>query len=901
MAAHHPSFPASLRGKLAPPATAAAAVERPELVDRICNRPGAKLAIVRAPAGFGKTTLLEQCRIRMAATGGIATAWLTLDASDNDISHFLTCLSAAIAGIVRGGECGPRSENQIANKTTGDITFEVLESLARIDQPFCLFLDDFEFVHEPGVLGIVRQIVDQLPPRGMVVIASRTSPELGLGRLRVRGLLQELQVEDLRFSLEETRELLLGQRRLTLDGAELAELHRRTEGWPAALWLALLALERQGDRRSFLTNFSGVDESLGGYLTEVVLDRQPEPVRRFLLYTSILRQLNGPLCAALLPGEDCEAMLKRIGGTDIPLSPLEGMDGSYRYHSLFAGFLRACLDREAPEEIPRLHRAASAWYESQGRPVPAIDHAIEAGDHANAIELLRRHGRALLAEGRVKLLEQWCKSLPAEMLREHLWLRVIQIWAVCYAHGPAEAAAILDESGLETAGIPELRSYVMPLRPILLAMMDRVEEAHLAARQCIAQMANSPDLADPVMIFIAAAMEANIGEHAAARELLEEGRRLQAGAVTPFAVLHAETIEGQIDLHEGRLRQAQARFRMALDITRQVGRQQSSGNAWAGVLYAGALYELDELEEARRLLQVYAPLVKDLGLVDHVILAHLPLVRIAFLGGDSDKGHRILGEMEYFGRQRKLSRVVAAAKIERSRVLLLQGHAAAAQEALDLAEDPALWTRVDRLRLAANELDDLTIARLRWTAIAGDAHAAIPELEEVIAQASSASRHHRALKLKLLKAMALSRDGEPDRALRTMGDVLKKTFAEGFFRLIVDEGIGAGRLIQQCAAHKSNGGRAEDPLYPKYLERLLAAFHLPSVEGDAATLPFEPLTHKEIHVLTLLADGHSDAMMAERLFLSTSTVRSHLRNIYSKLDVNNRMKAVLSARRAGII
>lgn len=897
----NPIIPGNLRSKLAPPASGAVRVDRTALVNHVCDAPGAKLVVVRAPAGFGKTTLLEQCRMRMAASD-LTTAWLTLDASDNDISRFLTCLFAAVAGMTGDDDFLQRIGRWTTCQTSADIALKMLQSLSQISRPYALFMDEFEVMHEPGALAITRQIIDQLPPWGRLVIGSRTSPDLGLGRLRGSGLLRELLVRDLRFSLEETRQLFAGRLHISLDGEDLALLHRRTEGWPAALWLALLALERHDSRRLFIECFSGTDDSLAGYLTEAVLDRQAEPIRRFLLYTSILRQLTVPLCQTLVPEEDCGAMLEHIADTEIPLTSLGGVERCYRYHSLFAGFLKSRLEREAPEEVPRLHRAASAWYEGQGRPVPAIDHAIEAGDHVGAVELLRKHAQSLLAEGRVRLLAHWFRHLPAGLLQQHPLLQAIEIWAVCYAQGAEEASVLLDESGLESNDAPELRNYVMPLRPLLLAMLDRVEEAHAAARQRIAEMPTAPTFADAVMVFTAAAMEANMGEHSAARALLETGRRLQAGAVTAFAVLHAETIEGQIDLHEGRLRQARSRFRMALDVSQQVGRHDSMGNAWAGVLYAITLYELDDLAEARRLLQVYGPLIRDLGLADQVILGHVPLARLSVHRGDVDQGFQILGELEYYGRQRNLSRVVAAAKLERSRILLMQGHTAAAREALDLAEDEVLWKRVGKLRLAAHELDDMTIARLRWNVIAGNATLALPALEQAITQASAGLRHHRALKLELLRAMALSRCGTPERALTAMDNLLKKACAEGFFRLIVDEGTEAGLLVSRCVAlSATRSGPQARSAFAEYLQRLLTAFNLSVPPLDDAPVSLLPLTHKEVKVLKLLANGHSDAVMAQRLVLSTSTVRSHLRNIYSKLDVHSRMQAVVCAQRAGVI
>jgi hypothetical protein len=291
---------ARLGSKLSPPSVTALQVPRAAVCQRIAQAGAVKLVLVRAPAGFGKTTAMVQARAPLAAQG-IDTAWLTLERTDNDLPRFLACLRQALAPI-------------FGDAPTRHAPLALVDALAAHPSPFTLFLDDFELITEPAVLGLVREIIDHLPRRGQLVLGSRSLPDLGLGRLRAAGQLLEIDVEHLRFSRSETeaffalRHAGADQRPLGADRSHLDDLHRKTEGWIAALWLASMALEavvaRQGSVADYVAHFSGSDRAVADFLAEDVLARQRPEIRDFLLRTSILRQFNAPLCQALNPRLD---------------------------------------------------------------------------------------------------------------------------------------------------------------------------------------------------------------------------------------------------------------------------------------------------------------------------------------------------------------------------------------------------------------------------------------------------------------------------------------------------------------------------------------------------------------------------------------------------------------------
>lgn len=893
-----------MSAKLHPPALPAQ-VARQQLRGLFESAGTARLILVRAPAGFGKTTALAQYQA-LLATRGVATAWLTLDPADNDVSRFLQYLVGAVAQITQddasaaGGESPPD-----AGAPASDAALQAVDRLTAFDAPFALFLDEFEAIQETAVIRLVRKIVEQLPRRGQLVIAARNLPDLQLGRLRASGQLLEVDTEGLRFSLEETAEFVRQQQDAPLPPGQLFSLHQKTEGWPAALRLASIAMQRGEPCDTFIERFSGTDRALADYLADDVLDRQPAPVRDFLLRTAVLRHLSAPLCDALVPGADSEAILQALESANILLTRLERSDRWYRYHSLFADFLRDRLQREMPDEVPRMHAAASRWYEANGRFVPAIDHALEGGQHARALALLALHADDLLGQGRMRLLSRWFDALPEPLLRERPGLQLVRAWAMAFTRSPTEAIAALDRIDTAAAADADIAAQLPALRVVLLANMDEVEQACTVGEASLARLPTSNPFADNVLTNTLASVYSMSGRQAEARQLLDHARAAQGREASAFGMMYSESVEGIIDLMEGRLRQATARFHIAVTGTRRLPGNHANSNAMASVLYAAALYEADELDAAAHLLNIYVPLIRDIALPDQMILGHALLSRVLFHRGDVDQALQLLTELEYLGHRKALPRVVASARLERARALLLQGNAQAAGMELDRAGTPALWARVDRMRLLAHDLEDPVLGRLRRLVAMGEAGAALPGLEREIARARAASRLRRAMKLQVLRGLALARSGSEPAALAAIGEVLAQAAPEGFMRLLIDEGPAVGRLVQRQA--QAPGRTPASPLFADYLDRLLRGFGpLPAEDEDSPpagmTEPTgDPLTRGEIRVLQLVAEGYSNNAMAEKLFVSGNTVRTHLRNINAKLGARSRTQAVAIGRRMGLV
>lgn len=905
----HPSPPPAggvVASKLRPPARTASLLERDALLNKVRSTP-ARLVLVRAPAGFGKTTTLVQLRQHLA-TRGIDTAWLTLERSDNDVPRFLACLQGAVTQIV-------------VDRPASAAPLDLMAALARHGAPFALFLDDFELITEGGVLSLVRELIDHLPAGGQLVLASRSLPDLGLGRLRAAGQLIEIDSEALRFTLDETRRFFELRQAAQATSAgphgavqagHLAELHRKTEGWIAALWLASMALDavmaRQGSVADFIHDFSGSHRAVADFLAEDVLARQTPEIRDFLLRTSVLRQFNAPLCQALNPRSDSRRILAQLDAGNLFITPLSsasaGAEPEWRYHSLFADFLRAQLARERPDEVARLHLAASGWYEAQGRPVPAIDHAIEGGDAPHALHLLAQHALDFLAQGRLRLLARWFAAVPPALLQAHPMLQVVSLWATNLTRGPWQAMAQLQASGCAHSTDAAVQAHLAALHTMMLAMMDDAEQAQAQGLAHLARLPTGQPFADSVLCNAMAHVHGVLGERAQAERLLDAARSGQSGP--GFNRMYSESLEGLLDWQQGRLRQATARFRLAAGMsagqTAQQGYQPTHGNAWAGVLYAATVYEANDLPLAEHLLNVYLPLARDVGLPDHMIMSHVMQARMAFHRGDIDSAMQVITELEYLGHHRQLPRVVASARLERARLFTLQGQGDAAARALERADDQRVWQRVAQRHMTAHDVDDLALGRLRWSSTFGNATEAARQAGQLADAAAAGQRHSRVVKLQAMQALAWQRAGDVDAAVATLMRALPTAQGEGYVRTLLDEGPDMLRLMGRTRRSLPGAGRI-DPLLDDYLQRW--APDLGDTDDDSAHLappPLEePLTRKEVRVLQLLAEGYSNSAMADKLFVSDSTVRTHLRNINTKLGARSRTQAVAIARRLGAI
>lgn len=400
-------------------------VPRPRLIERLDEGAERRLTLVSAPAGFGKTTLLAEW-VGGPAAGGRPAAWLSLDQGDNDLELFWAYVITALLAV--RPEVGESALSLLRSPQPPPIervlTALINDIMAIDDGPstgsgpgLILVLDDYHVIEAEPVHAAIGFLLDHLPPQMHVVVATRSDPPLALARLRGRGELTELRATDLRFTPDEAAAFLNESMGLGLPVADVAALERRTEGWIAGLQLAALSMQGREDVSGFVQAFAGDDRYIVDYLVEEVLQRQPPHIRGFLLQTSILDRLSGPLCDAVTGRDDGRELLETLERDNLFVVPLDDKRHWFRYHHLFADALRVHAAAEHPDQIPVLHRRASQWCERNGHPSEAIHHALAAEDHGRAADLIELAGRAMLTARQDEAFLAWSKVLPDELVR----------------------------------------------------------------------------------------------------------------------------------------------------------------------------------------------------------------------------------------------------------------------------------------------------------------------------------------------------------------------------------------------------------------------------------------------------------------------------------------------------
>jgi LuxR family transcriptional regulator, maltose regulon positive regulatory protein len=879
---------------------------RPQLVHQMRASADGALVLVHGPAGFGKTTAMLQ-HYAQSRNRGIATGWLTLDPADNDLGRFLTYLIEAFREIDPNLtlKIGERGAPVIPD---GDAAMlELVGHLSSFEGEFVLFLDEFEVVENPVVLGLVRQFLEYLPEAGQLVVGSRTVPELGLGRLRAHGRLVEIKADQLRFSSAETASFLRHQRGLALRDDDIFRLQNRTEGWPAALWLVSLALRDEVDPGIFVDTFDGSNASIADYLVEDVLARQCEGTRRFLLHTSLLHELSAPLCDYLLETDDSHELLTQIERAHLFLVPID--HEWYRYHTLFAGFLRNQLRLINPKAVPVLNRRAAQWWLDRKRPTRAIEHALLCDDSGYLMELLSAHAGDLVWQGRARTLARWYAApLVAANLAGHPALMLIFGWALTLTHRYDESVKLLDAvdamRGSDVVSEQKVPAVaICAQRAFILAMTDRVRESSMLWRECVPQVT-------PAQPFAYAMLGASFGyclvaesRFDEARRFLEQARRRVMEIGDSFIAPMALCLQGAIDFAQGRLENATASFRAAL-VGGAALLPQASSNTVAAAFLAEALYEHNELDEAQRLLGIYLPVMRDVAAPDQLVTGFATLVRIAFARGDHERAAETLVEMEITGHQHALPRMVATARLERARIALLRGQLQSAQIQILSGSDALTWAPFGGLVTHANDTEAPFIANFRLRLHSGKAESAIEPLKQALKDAVRLQRHRRALKLGILMSAAQCVIGQTAAGLRRLRDALQFAASEGFMRSFLDEGPFLLRWVAEL-----RGTLAEAPgeeLLLAFTDRLLAAggYALPvdvPPPAEVSTSPVGALSARELRVLGLLAGGRRNREIAERLFVSETTVKAHLRNINVKLGTQSRTHAIAVARQLGLV
>jgi len=870
-------------------------VARPRLREALDRGEGRRLTLVSAPAGFGKTTLLAEWLEERSAE--YAVAWVSLDGSDNDPARFFSYLVGALREAEDGIGDGILAALDAPQSPPVDVVMGALvNDLAEIPREVVVVLDDYHVVDPGPVHEAVSFLLEHMPENVHLVIAGRTDPPLPLPRLHARGQMTEIRAADLRFTPEEASAFLRDAMGLALSAKDVAALEGITEGWIAALQLAALSMQDRENVSGFVESFSGSNRHVLDFLAEEVLERQPEAVRRFLLETSVLERMNAALCDAVTDRSDGQEMLERLERENLFVVALDDERRWYRYHHLFRDFLRGRLGRENPELVGELHLRASVWYEDNRLDSEAISHALSAPDHERAARLIERGAKAAVGRGEVPTALRWLEALPTEAKRRHPRLFADHALALALTGRPNDAEPLLREVDQATGITGEDRRFLLgfasAIRSWCASLRGDAPEAVELARRALSLLPEE----DLRQRLIAAGSMGDalrtVGDLASASAALAEATEFGLAAGHTYGTLAAMTMHARVQAERGRLREADETLRRALRFVseRGVGLLPATGVVHIGM--GTLLYERDDLDEAERELRRGIELAERTREVTDLVWGYVALSRTKRARGDEEGALEMAREADRVARASGADLQIALAASWMVRLRISHGNLA---EAATTEQERA--ANAGGATDAARVVDKLTSARLLLAQ--GRPDEALGLLEEPREAAEEAGRTGDLIEILALQALTLWARNNKERAVGTLTQALALAEPEGYVRTFVDEGAAMRDLLSATLGARQRSGASR--VSTEYLAKLLAA--LPNEKATAKAggrLP-EPLSARETEVLALMAAGESNGEIAARLFISTTTVKTHVNNLYRKLGTSSRTRAEARARDLGLI
>ncbi len=863
-------------------------VLRPRLTATLSKALTSSLTLVSAPAGYGKTTLVSS----WLCEANIPSVWLSLDEGDNDpvrfLQYFITTLNKIIPAI-QSDLLGVLQEKQPDPfKALLNI---IINEIAGHTTPFVLVLDDFHTISAQPILEMVTHLLDHMPLQMHLVLISRTDPPLPLSRLRVRSKLSEIRADQLRFTREEIATYLNEALELRLSSGDIAALESRTEGWIAGLQLASIAMQGGKDVHRFVSEFTGSHYYIMDYLAEEVLKRLPEKVSSFLLQTSILGNMCGELCEAVVESGAIEqtngqAMLWELERMNLFLIPLDDERCWYRYHHLFADVLTRRLEQLNSRLVPELHSRASHWYEQNAMISEATHHAIMAGNQARAAQLVEQNGCSLLMRGEGFTLLKWVESVGT-YTHTHPWLSILKAWGLALTGYLDQVEPILQTAeGLFSPLEPAIEAKIMlgSIAAVRAFMANLHGEAQLAADYAHRALEYLPVSNDfscsmrSVATSICGDASWINGNLEVARSAYLEAAQISQAAGNIYMTMIAKSNLADVLIEQGELHQAARIYAEILQNARRPDGQELpiADRLFAGL--GGVSYEWNYLEAADQHTQRCIMLCQQWGNYNllaksYVMLAWLEQARSNFI-----KAQEAMRAAELMLNEQQLS------PMRSNLVKLALAHWWIIQGSLERA-----FQLVQRLGLTMD--DEIPYSRepeylllLRLLLAQGEYDAVRSLAERLLHMAEAAKRVGRVIEVLVLQALAFQGKRDMDQALSVLERALALAQPEGYCRVFLDEGEPMAKLLFQAKAHRIGQGYAS--------ELLSALGEVSGTEQPPAQLLIEPLTLRELEVLKLIEAGYSNQGIADKLVISMPTVKRHISNIYAKLGVESRTQAV---------
>jgi ATP/maltotriose-dependent transcriptional regulator MalT len=843
----------------------------------------------------------------------VPVAWLSLDRDDNHVVSFLVHLIEAVRRVepTLAIDLGDLLE-QDSQGAQRYVLAELVNRIAERQRPLAIVLDDWHLIEDPDTIAALEFLLDVGSDDLHLIVTSRTrSP--AIAKLRVRNQVTEVDTTQLRFDHEESAAFLIDLNDLGLSVDDVRRLWSNTDGWVAALQLATLSLRTTDDPSTLIAGFSGRHHSVGDYLAENVLDALPSDLLDFLLTTSLCDRLCGDLAAVLSGRPRGQSVLEELERRDMFLRPLDDDREWFRYHHLFADYLRRRLERDHPEQIIALHRTASAWFVEHGLLSEAVTHALAAGDGAGAVDLVERHAMDLVEHSRMATLLGLVNKLPHDLVPARPRLQIAIGWANCLLQRADEVKIALDRvrATLRSAS-DDTSAEILGEADVVQACTDVYGDRIDRAATLVAPYLVPNPTSRPFLIAVSANIRTFVDIHTFAYETAlarqQWANTFQERASGPFARVYGRCFAGLAAFAQLDLVTAEQRYANALALAQREAGEHSHAARLAGALLGRIYYERGDIDTAEGLLEECHELGAESGVADFMIATYSTLARIKVLRGDIEDALSVLDEGNLAAQQLSLPRLSAALDSDRVRLHLGLDDIDRAQEVLDRSgpivggsDGIAMATRYYQLGM-----------RARIECARNDFAAGRNSLTRMRDESAQAGWRYGATVSAIGLAGAHFLVGDTDAAVETLVPALVTGAQAGLLRTVVDAGPQLLKIVAALRdARRAGRWPAGFPQVPAdYLSQLLALAHadaknaaIPVIARPAerSAIPEEPLNAREIDVLHLLDRGLSNKQIARNLAVSINTVKWYLKSIYVKLGVARRGESVSEARRRHIL
>ncbi|MET3965279.1 LuxR C-terminal-related transcriptional regulator [Bradyrhizobium sp. S3.9.1] len=883
------------------PARFGGLVARPRLLAILSDLPAKRLGVIKAPAGFGKSSLAATWA-EVLEQDGNAVAWLTIDPDDDEATRFLFYVSQALHHAcpdVGAGAIGLILENNLIDPTA--ILSSLINDLAEMEDDVYLFLEDYHWVSASRIHQTVAYFLKHAPSHCHVVLTTRTEPPLPLATLRAQNQLIEIDAEALRFDMPETQAFLDGTKPGMLEFPDVQLLQRKTEGWPAALRIISSMPSQSGSGlKEYVHNLSGSQRPIAAYLTEM-LDGLPVELVDFMLRTAVLDRLSGPLCEAVTGLSSSRTILASLAQRQMLLTPLDNDGVWFRYHTLLAEYLRQRLEADRGIEVPELHGRAALWYASHELWTEAVQHAIAAGAPDRAIGWIKNCAMALIKRGDLFTLLEWQRQFPDELMRGQCEVRLAIGWGLALALRFDEALKLATDIEGDIAAMPlpdgNLLCECQAIRSVAIALKDDSESALPLAQDCVDRSSDpwTANVASNVVRF--SHMKAGSLKQFHATPWIpysvEEDRR------NVFASVYRHCLNGLTEERQIRLAAADKHYREGFRVAEQDVGPNSIAAALPASLIARIKYEQGLLDEAEAWVIDRLPLINSGTMLDCVWSTYFVISRVAAARMNFERARTLLERAENLGVARDWGRLSAGVIAEQARLYLNDGRLDEAAACVDRLERlarkypaprPGAWSEIGWYH---------KLARAHLLGLQARSDEAASILQQLQHEAEAMEHRQFLICIAIRQSTVQLSAGKAAEAVSRFSRVLTACAAAGLYQTVLDEGPAISELLRATR----EGGNLKADLIP-YVDRLAAGLQRARQDRsatDSSARILSALSRRETDILTRIADGLSNKEIARSLDIGPETVKSHLKSVFTKLGVEKRAQAVSRAQTLGIV